>query len=214
MPRKTAATDLERNTPYKTKELSRQTWPDFEKLFTQGGGWDFCACMHFQRPCSLPVSERLPSRAERGVRNRKQKRELLEKGCAHGILVYAEGEPVGWCAYGPREELPRIDNSRKYQEFATEIRTQKLWRIPCFVVHKKYRRKGVATAALRAALEAIRKKGGGVVEGYPISRWLSRAFGNESTAGTKSMFEKAGFRKVADLGGTRFSGHMLMRRRV
>jgi hypothetical protein len=52
------------------------------------------------------------------------------------------------------------------------------------------------------------------VEAYPISRWESHAFGNESTHGTASMFEKAGFKKAAPFGSTRFSSHVLMRRRV
>jgi len=199
---------------YTTRELSKKTWPDFERLFSQGGGWDFCWCMHFQRPCSLPKNKRLLTRAERGVRNRREKKELIERGCAHGILVYAKGEPVGWCQYGPKEELPRIDNSRKYRGLATEGDTEKLWRITCFVVHKKYRRRGVASAALKAALKAIRNKGGGLVEAYPITRWESYAFGNESTHGTSSMFEKEGFKAVAPFGSTRFSTHVLMRRSV
>lgn len=93
------------------------------------------------------------------MRNRREKRELVERGGSHGILVYAKGEPVGWCQYGPKEELPRIDNSRNYRGLAKG--TEKLWRITCFVVHKKYRKRGVASAALKAALEAIRNKGGG-----------------------------------------------------
>lgn len=196
---------------YQTKELSSATWPDFVRLFTQGGGWDFCWCMHFQRPCSLPKCQWLRTRAARGVRNRREKKKLVEAGRAHGILVYHEGEPVGWCQYGPREELPRIDNKHYYRGLAPDG-AQKLWRITCFVVHKKYRRRGVGTAALHAALEAIRRRGGGLVEAYPINRWLKRAFGNESTHGTASMFQEAGFKKVASLGATRYSSHVLMRR--
>jgi len=199
---------------YTTKELSKKTWPDFVRLFSQGSGWDFCCCMHFQRPRGLPKSEWLPTRAERAVRNRGQKRELVERGCAHGILVYAGGEPVGWCQYGPREELPRIDNSRKYRALAPEAVKQKLWRITCFAVLKKHRKLGVASAALKAALEAIKGKGGGLVEAYPITRWETRAFGNESTCGTASMFKKAEFKTVAALGSTRFSAHALMRKKI
>ena len=203
---------------YTTKELSERTWPDFVRLFTQGNGWDHCACVHFHRPCALPKSKRLPSRVKRGARNRKEKKELVKKGRAHGILVYADGEPVGWCQYGPKEELPRIDNSRKYralqQYVAMKDGTKKLWRITCFVVDRRHRRKGVASAALRAALGSIRRRGGGLVEAYPINRWESRAFGNESTHGTASMFEKAGFKAVAPFGSTRFSDHVLMRRTV
>src|SRR5215469_894674 len=39
---------------YTTKELSKKTWPDFERLFSQKNGWDFCWCMHFHRPRGLP----------------------------------------------------------------------------------------------------------------------------------------------------------------
>jgi GNAT superfamily N-acetyltransferase len=207
---------------YTTKELSKNTWPDFVKLFSQGNGWDFCWCIHFQRPCALPKNKWLRTRAKRGVRNRREKRALVEKGCAHGILVYASGEPVGWCQYGPREELPRIDNSRNYRGLAPEPSTERLWRITCFVVDKKHRKRGVASAALKAALEAIRKKGGGLVEAYPMIPWedLCRsrirrcghapAFGNASTHGTQSMFEKAGFKAVAPFGLT----NVLMRRSV
>lgn len=198
---------------YTTKELSKKTWPDFVRLFSQGSGWDFCACMHFQRPRSLPKDQWLRTRAERGVRNRRQKRALIEQGRAHGILVYDKGEPVGWCQYGPREELPRIDNKRIYQGLAPED-PGKLWRITCFAVLKPYRKRGVATAALQAALEAIRRQGGGLVEAYPITCWLSRAFGNESTHGTESMFVNAGFKPVAPFGSTRYSSHVLMRRTI
>ena len=166
--------------------------------------------MHFHRPRSLPKNKRLRTRAERGVRNRREKRELVEKGCSHGILVYADGEPVGWCQYGPKEELPRIDNSLKYRDLAPEDGVERLWRITCFVVDNKYRRRGVASAALRAALEAIRNRGGGIVEAYPIAHWRAGTFGNESTHGTASMFEKQGFKAVAPFGGT----NVLMRRTV
>lgn len=169
--------------------------------------------MHFHRPQGLPRSQWLRTRAERAVRNRREKRELVQKGCAHGILVYANREPVGWCQFGLSEELPRIDNSRKYRALALDP-AEKLWRIICFVVLKEYRRRGVATAALRAALAGIKKKGGGLVETYPLSRWESYAFGNESTHGTMSMFKKEGFKTVAPFGATRFSSHVLMRKTI
>ncbi len=208
--------------PYTTEQLSRKTWPDFERLFSQGNGWDFCWCMHFQRPCTLPKNQWRKTRAERGVRNRRQKKELVEQERAHGILVYANRKPIGWCQYGPREELPRIDNRRHYQGHAPRSSTKKLWRITCFVVDKNHRKRGVATVALQAALEAIKKKGGGLVEAYPIIPWeeLCRgrmrrcghapSFGNASTHGTMSMFAKQGFKIVAPFG----NNNVLMRKTV
>ena len=52
------------------------------------------------------------------------------------------------------------------------------------------------------------------MEAYPITRWLTRAFGNESTHGTESMFVKAGFQRVGRFGSTRYSSHVLMRKTV
>jgi GNAT superfamily N-acetyltransferase len=207
---------------YTTKELSKETWPDFARLFSGGGGWDFCWCMHFQRAYASSKDNGLTTRknkipqtrAARSVRNRREKKRLVERGVAHGILVYAHGGPVGWCQYGPREELPRIDNYRKYRALAPGRATERLWRITCFVVDRKVRCRGIARAALRAALDAIRKKGGGLIEAYPIIRWKAGTFGNVSTHGTVSMFEKEGFSIVAPFGGTKFQTNVLVRRNV
>jgi GNAT superfamily N-acetyltransferase len=195
---------------YMTKELTAKTWPDFVRLFTQGGGWDHCWCVHFHRARALPKNAWLHTRAERGVRNRREQREMVERGCSHGILVYVEGEAVGWCQYGPREELTRIDNSRNYRGLAPEVEAGKFWRITCFVVERKHRRRGVAGAALKAALAAISRKGGGLVEAYPVENWEGKAFGNMSTSGTVSMFKKEGFGVVAAFGAT----NVVMRKRI
>ena len=178
--------------------------------------------MHFHRPCPLPKDQWLASRAMRAVRNRREKRELVECGRAHGILVYANREPVGWCQYGLREELTRIDGSSNYRGRHRNQSRISLWRITCFVVDKKHRGRGVATVALQAALESIKKKGGGLVEAYPLIDWgtlrLSEirrrghapSFGNMSTHGTIPMFQKHGFRTVGPFG----IANLIMRRMI
>ena len=184
---------------YSTKELSKRTWPDFEKLFLKqgmvGDGW-WCWCTyHHVSSYPLPVNQQPRTRAERAVRNHQQKSELVLKGSAHGILVYEGREPIGWCQYGPREELPRVDNRQNYRRLDLEGIEGRLWRITCFVVDKQHRRRGVAAVALRAALEAIKKKGGELVEGYPVSKTDQGS--NSIYCGTVSMFERAGFKTIA-----------------
>lgn len=127
--------------------------------------------------------------------NRQQKKTLVEQGRSRGILVYAQGEPVGWCQYGLSQELPRIDNNPDYCKVAGG-NDKARWRITCFVVRTKYRRRGVARAALKAALATIQNEGGGLVEAYPIKRWEAY----QKYRGTVSMFEKEGFQIVAPLG--------------
>jgi GNAT superfamily N-acetyltransferase len=136
-------------------------------------------------------------------RNREKKKNLVMTGCTHGVLVYAKGEPVGWCQYGPREELPRTDNTIKYRKLALEDNSDRLWRVTCFVVDSEHRRRGVATFGLKAALGAIKKKGGGIVEAYPVSNTDQGA--NYIYCGTVSMFEEAGFKTIAPLAQGRTS---------
>lgn len=64
------------------------------------------------------------------------------------------------------------------------------WRITCFTTRMEWRRQGVASTALAAAVEAIRKRGGGRVKASLVgSRTLDQS-------GTMSMFERVGFQPV------------------
>ena len=219
---------------YRTEELTERTWPDFERLFSGGHGWDFCWCMAFHR--NPPPSRRqFRTRAEVSIQYHRAKRALLEQGRANGILVYADDEPVGWCQYGTSDELL----ARK----GTPDPGEPVWRITCFVVSRRHRRKGVAAVALHAALESIRRQGGGLVEAFPVASWTHGhdgssipidvpgvglvgpawgGFGNVSTSGVMSMFEKEGFVPVAVCGSTsgrvRDTGalgdHVVMHKRI
>jgi GNAT superfamily N-acetyltransferase len=157
-----------------------------------------------------PSRQEFRTRAEVSVQNHQLKEKLVQQGQAHGILVYADDEPVGWCQYGSSDELAGFLNSPREQT--------RLWRITCFVVDKRHRRRGVAGLALHAALDAIRGRGGGLVEGYPVAGWthgkeaspgpvnvpgvgrVGRVWGQNRYTGTVSMFEREGFRAVGVCG--------------
>jgi GNAT superfamily N-acetyltransferase len=180
--------------PYSVRELSVRTLPDFETLAIKQGG---CWCIFYQRANPL---RRGTTSAEWKRRNRLDKRALVRSGRSHAILVYEGRTPVGWCQYGGQEELPRIDARRTYRNVAPPVGVKKLWRITCFFVDPKYRGRGVAKFALHAALESIRKRGGGVVEAYPVSSPRMAAVPEWRWFGTPGMFRQEGFRTVAPLG--------------
>jgi len=193
---------------HSTKELATATLADFERLFEKrpAPGAYICWCLYHHRDLSQAVRKRPISRVEEAKMNRRQQRALVENGRSHGILVYSKGEPVGWCQYGSKEELPRIDRSPSYRGLASEGDAKRVWRITCFVVDRDYRKHGVASAALKAALDAIRNKGGGLVEAYPIVRWGAY----REYLGTVSMFKKQGFKIVAPFG----ESNVVMRRTI
>ena len=167
--------------------------------------------MYYQRPSGGTMKGLTPT--ERRANNKRDKKLLVDGNRSHGVLLYDRENPIGWCAYGLKQEFPRIDSGRNYKRLDVEKNPEKLWRITCFFVDRDYRKKGVAKAALNATLDSIKAKGGGVVEAYPVTHNSARAWSKWSNwfwFGTESMFESEKFRVVGPMG----PHHLLMRRIV
>lgn len=121
---------------YHVRPLDTSTWPDFAQLVERHNGiWGGCWCMAFHTETGKGSTEDKRCRKER----------LVREGRAHAALVYDGATCVGWCQFGPTEELPGIKYRRDYDEGVGAIPD---WRITCFFVHRKYRGRGVAAAAL------------------------------------------------------------------
>lgn len=175
-------------TDYETKALDETTWPDFTRLVKANNGvWGGCWCMWYHRKDA----------GESPAAKRRAKQRLVREGRAHAALVYDGEDCVGWCQFGSPEELPRIHNERAY--LATDPKLPD-WRITCFFSGKGYRGKGVASAALRGAVEQIRKLGGGRIEGYPEDTEGRKAAPAFLFNGALSTFERHGFKRSRPIG--------------
>lgn len=104
---------------------------------------------------------------------------------------------VGWCQFGPSDELPRI---KRRSDYLDGLDTLPDWRITCFFVDKEHRRNGVADAALGGALHEIATCGGGTVESYPEAVEGRKTSSSFLHNGTVSMFERHGFERTRRLG--------------
>lgn len=125
-------------------------------------------------------------------KNRASKLRLVKGGGAHGALVYCGRDPIGWCQFGPREELPRVDRKKGYVPTSPDA-----WRITCLFIERRHRRTGFAELAVRESVRAMKRLGVGRVEAYPVEGKLSASF---LWSGTPELFEGAGFAKVGPLG--------------
>ncbi len=163
--------------------------------------------MFYQRP--KPIGRKMSSEEWKRV-NKKDKEALVRQGRSHAILVYDGRTPIGWCQYGSKDELPRIDAGRNYRKARSPVDAEKLWRITCFFVDRDYRGRGVAKVALKAALESIKKQGGGIVEAFPVVSEKMAAVSEWRWFGTPSMFRREGFKNVAPLG----TSGLLMRKTI
>lgn len=199
---KPASTDL-RSEAWEARELTPKNWADFESFFAQYDGVQAgCWCMFYHREGPNGPLES----ATRQEENRADHERLLKQGHAQGILVYSKGRPVGWCQFGLREDLPRIERGRKYRAMPDLLADPPRWRITCFFVDRGHRRKGVARFALRNALAAMSRQGGGFVEAYPVTR----PGAVENWFGSSDMFMSEGFRVIRPFGRS----HLLVRKRL
>jgi GNAT superfamily N-acetyltransferase len=186
---------LERKVPgFRVKSLDETTWPDFAQLVERHNGvWGGCWCMAFH-PEGV-------GRDRTAAQNRSEKECRVREGRAHAALVYDGATCVGWCQFGPPEELPRIKSRRAYLEGLGVLPD---WRITCFFVDKAHRGRSIASAALEGALREIARLGGGTVESYPEAvegRSVAGAFLHNGTA---AMFEQQGFERTRRLGKNRW----------
>ncbi len=102
------------------------------------------------------------------LENRDRKHERVTTDRSHAALVFQGNNCVGWCQFGPPEELPRIKSRAEYERGRDPLQgAAPDWRIACCFVGKGHRRQGVAAAALAGAVDLIAAAGGGLVEGYP-----------------------------------------------
>jgi ribosomal protein S18 acetylase RimI-like enzyme len=81
-------------------------------------------------------------------------------------VAYVEDQAVGWTRVGPRSDFPRVTASRALARVLTD--EPGVWWVTCFAVDNHYRRAGVASALLKAAVEFSREHGATAVEGHPV----------------------------------------------
>lgn len=98
---------------------------------------------------------------------------------------------VAWCEYGTPDERPNIYHRKEYEASAERLPD---YRLTCLFVDRRYRRKGVASVAVRGALELIGQAGGGVVETYPRDTDGKKMSASFLYNGTRGMYEEAGWR--------------------
>lgn len=165
--------------------LTRKRLPDLAALFAEGGDPKRCWCA-FWRVRGSGWQDWT------GAKNRTVLEGLADRDPAPGLVAYAEGRAVGWVSIGPREDYERLEHST----LLARVDDKPVWSIVCFVVGRKARGQGIASALLAAAIDYARDHGATMLEAYPVDTAGDRVASANLYHGSLSMFERAGFRVV------------------
>jgi len=163
------------------RPLTTDLWPALENLFGPRGACNGCWCMYWRIGPAYHKRDR--------SLNKKEFRAIVKAGPPPGLLAFDGDLPVGWCQITPRSDLPQLDKLKRLRR----VDEVPVWSISCFYVRIGYRRRGVTTALINAAVKFARAAGAPAVEAYPLD---AEQTGSSSWTGYASNFLRAGFREV------------------
>jgi GNAT superfamily N-acetyltransferase len=164
------------------RPLTPDLWPAFEDLLDTTGPCSRCWCMYWRIGSAY--------RQQPGEKNKAAFREVVRRGPPPGLLAFDGDVAVGWCQLTPREALPWLNKEWRLKR----VDEAPVWSLSCLYVRKGYRRQGVTSALIAAALEAARRAKAPALEAYPFDADVSPS---ASGTGYASTFARAGFKVVA-----------------
>ena len=146
-----------------------------------------CWCLSWRLSAKENQSLVGPARADKV-------RELCARDLAPGVLAYRDGDVAGWAGIAPRAELAPFANSRKIPH----LDDLPVWSLWCVRVRPGFRKQGVTPALIEGAVDYAKKSGAPVVESYPVDNGTERVDLTMAFVGTRSMFQRAGFKKAGE----------------
>jgi GNAT superfamily N-acetyltransferase len=162
------------------RALTPDLWPALEDLFGENGACSGCWCMYWRIGSAYRTTPR--------EKNKAMFREVVQSGPPPGLLALDGDVAVGWCQLTPRA-LPWLDRTWRLRR----LDAQPVWSISCFYIRIGYRRRGVTSALIQAAIKAAKRAKAPALEAYPLDAKKSPS---ASGTGYVTTFARAGFTTV------------------
>jgi GNAT superfamily N-acetyltransferase len=138
------------------RPLTPDLRPALADLFGAHGACSGCWCMYWRIGSKYHKRPREKNKAAFG--------EVVKRGPAPGLLAFNADRAVGWCQLTPRDDLPWLDRAWRLKR----VDEVPVWSLSCFYVRKGYRKQGVTSALIAAALKAAKRAKALALEAYPL----------------------------------------------
>jgi GNAT superfamily N-acetyltransferase len=162
--------------------LTPDLLPALEDLFDTSGPVSRCWCMYWRVGDSY--------RKHPPDENHAAFAEVVKNGPPPGLVAFDGDVAVGWCQLTPRDALPWLNKAWRLKR----VDDLPVWSISCFYIRKGYRKQGVTSALIKAAIAAAKQGGAAALEAYPLDADLTPS---TSHTGYATTFARLGFREVA-----------------
>lgn len=142
------------------------------------------------------LSHRVDAKTNRTLTGRERGdyvRKLCRRKVPPGVLAYDGDEVAGWAGIAPRAELP-VARSTKIQAFDD----LPVWSVFCVRVRSGFRGRDISLRLVEGAVALARSHGAPAVEAVPVNNRGKKVDLTMAFVGTRGLFERAGFTKVAD----------------
>ena len=164
------------------RPLTPDLWPALEDLFGKRGAANGCWCMYGRIGSAY--------RNRPAEKNKSEFRDIVKRGPSPGLLAFDGDLAVGWCQVTPRDAVPALDRVWRLKR----VDDTPVWSLSCIYVRIGYRKRGVTSQLIAAALKAARRAKAPALEAYPFDADVSPS---ASGCGYASTFARAGFKTVA-----------------
>jgi GNAT superfamily N-acetyltransferase len=164
------------------RPLTPDLWPALEDLFGSNGACNGCWCMYWRIGSAY--------RKRPSEENKAAFRDVVQKGPAPGLLAFDGEVAVGWAQLTPRDAVPWLDRTWRLKR----VDDSPVWSLSCLYVRKGYRKQGITSELIDAALKVAKQANAPSLEAYPFDADVSPS---ASGTGYASTFAHAGFQVVA-----------------
>ena len=163
---------------------------DFDDVRTMVGpkrlDANVCWCLSYRIPSKENVALAGTARGERVA-------QLMRENPPPGVLAYDGDEVVGWAAVHPRADTSFARNRK-----IPHVDDVDVWSLWCVRVRPGHRGEGISHSLVAGAVDFARAHGAPVIEACPVDNGDRKVDLTMAYVGTRKLFERAGFVKVAD----------------
>lgn len=164
--------------------------------FSDNDDWAGCYCMCYHWNEALNEKKRWDCSKSNAPYNREYAVKFIQEQIMQGYLAYCGDKVVGWCNANDKQIYDSVMLRYTDVNWSNFDKSKKIKSIVCFCISPDLRGRGIASRLLERICLDASCDGYEYIEAYPFNHGE-----NNDYHGSKSMYEKNGFKEFGNDNG-------------